>query len=64
MDSIPVVGCRLGLGRQQRHQLALDLGDLAPVRVAQDEPVAQGQDLTVDVQDGLAVLVGDVRVLA
>jgi hypothetical protein len=42
----------------------LDLGDLAPVRVAQDQPVAQAEHLAVHVQDGSALVVGDVGVLA
>jgi hypothetical protein len=41
----------------------VDLGDLPPGRVAQDQPVVQGQHLAVHVQDGLALLVGDVGVL-
>jgi hypothetical protein len=51
------------VGRPHGDQLALDLGDLASARVAQDQPVAQAQHLAVHVQDGLAMLVGDVGVL-
>jgi hypothetical protein len=57
-------GYRDLVGRPQRHQLALDLRDLAPLGVAQDQPVAQAEDLAVHVQDGSALLVGYVGVLA
>ena len=58
-----LAGHRDLVGRPQRYQLAVDLGDLLPGRVAQDQPVVHGQHLAVHVQDGLALLVGDVRVL-
>src|SRR5919201_4691431 len=52
------------VGRAQRRQVAPDLGYLGPRQIAHDERVVQGQDLAIDVIDGLALLVGNVGVLA
>src|SRR5205823_4700631 len=52
------------VGRAERDQLALDPGQFGPRPIAHDERVVQGQDLAIDVVDGLTLLVGDVRVFA
>jgi hypothetical protein len=59
-----LTGDRDLVGRAHGDQLALDLGHLPPLGVAQDQPVAQAQDLAVHLRHRPAVLVGDVGVLA